>query len=49
MHETFALGIVVFENVGQGDGLFKAMEEDVECNAGFQDIRMETEAGNDRI
>ena len=49
MHDAFALGIVVLQNPSQGDGVFESVEEDVECNAAFQNIRMETEAGIDSI
>ena len=39
----------MFENLGQGDGVLKAMEENIESDAGFQDIWVETEAGIDPV
>lgn len=49
MHDAFAVGIVVFQNSSQGDGVLKSMEENIESDAGFQDIRMETEEGIDPV
>ena len=49
MHDAFALGIVVLQNSSQGDGVLKPVQEHIEGDAGFQNIRMETEAGIDPV
>ena len=39
----------MFQNSSQGDGVLKPVQEHIEHDAGFQIIRVETEAGIDPV